>query len=150
MFYRQIASKVVLLSLICIFTAKAETTPIQAIYSKQQTAPILLRDHNYQIYSGWLLDVYQAIAFDAAIQINFLQLNRNNIEKELLANGASFYCTANPKWFNSNGITWSQAILTSPDIILSRVKLNKIADLKSIKEIACRLAPIWQNLIKQK
>lgn len=130
--------KALLFGFICValsFSSIAEKQTIRASYYRQNVAPQLFFDELGRPKSGILFDLMHGITGKLKLDIEFLPIPRKRIEQALQQNIIDLHCVANPLWYHSQGLRWSNAIYENPDLLINRLNITSLSNLKEHKPI---------------
>tara|TARA_R110001599_G_scaffold194656_1_gene390803 strand:+ start:361 stop:1092 length:732 start_codon:yes stop_codon:yes gene_type:complete len=109
--------------------------PLRTSYYSQNVAPQLFFDDMGRPISGILFDITHAIAEQLSMELEMLPIPRKRIEQSLETNIVDMHCVANPKWYNSIYLKWSDVIYNNPDILINRLGIKTLAALSDYKQL---------------
>ena len=98
--------------------------------------------------SGILFDITHTIANQLDMQLEMLPIPRKRVEQSLETNVIDMHCVANPMWYKSIYLQWSDVIYNNPDILINRrgiIVLTKLSEYKKLK-VGTTLGYIYPEL----
>ena len=127
----------------------ADKPLLKTSYYSQNVAPQLFYDDMGRPTSGILFDITHAIAKQLDMELEMLPIPRKRIEMSLETNLVDMNCVANPKWYKSMYIKWSDDLYSNPDILINRegIKtLDALSDYKNLR-IGTTLGYIYPEIV---
>ncbi|ASP48672.1 substrate-binding periplasmic protein [Cognaticolwellia beringensis] len=121
---------------------------LRTSYYSQNVAPQLFFDEQGRPISGILFDITHTIANQLDMQLEMLPIPRKRVEQSLETNVIDMHCVANPMWYKSIYLQWSDVIYNNPDILINRrgiTALTKLSEYKKLK-IGTTLGYIYPEL----
>lgn len=121
---------------------------LRTSYYSQNVAPQLFFDAQGRPISGILFDLTHTIANRLDMQLEMLPIPRKRVEQSLETNVIDMHCVANPMWYKSVYLQWSDVIYNNPDILINRkgiTALTKLSEYKQLK-IGTTLGYIYPEL----
>lgn len=135
-FYSALVMYSLMLTLIMTSSKSFANKPIlRASYYSQNVAPQLFFDDMGHPTSGILFDITHAIAKQLGMELEMLPIPRKRIEQSLENNVVDMHCVANPKWYKSIYLKWSDDIYNNPDILINREGIETLAALSNYKKL---------------
>lgn len=108
---------------------------LRTSYYSQNVAPQLFFDDMGRPISGILFDITHAIAEQLSMELEMLPIPRKRIEQSLETNVIDLHCVANPKWYKSIYLKWSDVIYNNPDLLINRLGINTLTVLSDYKKL---------------
>lgn len=104
-------------------------------YYSQNVAPQLFFDDMGRPTAGILFDITHAIAKQLDMELEMLPIPRKRIEQSLETNMVDMNCVANPKWYNSIYLQWSNELYNNPDILINNEGIKTLPALSEYKKL---------------
>jgi polar amino acid transport system substrate-binding protein len=117
----------------------AKTGALTTSYYLQNIPPQLFFDNHNQPTGGILYDITHAIAQEVGIELEMLPIPRKRVEKALHNSLIDMHCVANPRWYTSKKLRWSEVLYNNPDVFINRVNFSTTSQLINARDISIGL-----------
>lgn len=108
---------------------------LRTSYYSQNVAPQLFFDDMGRPTSGVLFDITHAIAKQLDMELEMLPIPRKRIEQSLETNMVDMNCVANPEWYKSIYLIWSDDLYNNPDILINHEGIQSLTALSNYKKL---------------
>lgn len=125
--------------LLPIFAAQAKHRILTSSYYLQNIPPQLFFDLDNRPISGILFDITHAIAAEIDAKIEMLPIPRKRLEQALVSDLVDMNCVANPNWYSSNKLRWSEPIYHNPDVLINRLNIKSLEQFEAKKSLTLGL-----------